>query len=51
MSPIRPRLRVGSCLLGLQNESAQFPCTITQQVFQVAHKLVNKSEINEIVIS
>ena len=51
MSPIRPRLRVGGCLLGLQNESAQFSCTITQQVFQVAHKLVNKSEMNEIVTS
>ena len=51
MSPIRPRLCIGGCFLGLQNESAQFPCAITKQVFQVAHKLVHKSATNEIVSS
>lgn len=44
MSTIRARLQIVGCFLSLQYLSAQFPCTISQQVFQVTHKLVYKPE-------
>ena len=42
VSTIGPRLQFTGCFLRFQHKSTKFACTVSQQVFQVTHKLVHK---------